>query len=88
MKIYNRWTNSPKTKIEFSNKESTRYLYIKGVGTLFGSGLTNLTLLMDLSQSLDKTTIKVDSGATELKQQLRSQGYTVVDYSEDEFVIT
>ncbi|WAM01415.1 hypothetical protein NWE60_02160 [Mycoplasmopsis felis] len=55
---------APKTKIEFSNKESTRYLYIKGVGTLFGSGLTNLTLLMDLSQSLDKTTIKVDSGAT------------------------
>ncbi|WP_036429959.1 putative immunoglobulin-blocking virulence protein [Mycoplasmopsis felis] len=78
----------PKTKIEFSNKESTRYLYIKGVGTLFGSGLTNLTLLMDLSQSLDKTTIKVDPGATELKQQLRSQGYTVVDYSEDDFVIT
>ncbi|UWV78281.1 hypothetical protein NWE59_05150 [Mycoplasmopsis felis] len=28
---------------------------------------------MDLSQSLDKTTIKVDPGATELKQQLRSQ---------------
>ncbi|WP_027334547.1 putative immunoglobulin-blocking virulence protein [Mycoplasmopsis felifaucium] len=78
----------PKTKIVFSNKDQTRYVHIKGNQPLSGNGLTNLRRLYGLAESLDKTTIKVDPGASSLASQLRSNGYTVIENSSDDLVIT
>ncbi|ENY68812.1 Hypothetical protein, predicted transmembrane protein [Metamycoplasma auris 15026] len=69
----------PKTKIEFSNGRETQKIRIKGTNTLTDSALSNLSVLISLSE-IPKV-VQVDSSASTLKEQLSARGYTVEDYS-------
>ncbi|WP_412031328.1 putative immunoglobulin-blocking virulence protein [Metamycoplasma buccale] len=73
------WTEMgpPPTKIMFSNGSDTRNLRIKGTQTLSSTGLQNLRILMAICDNLKGTKIKVDKNATDLINQLKSNGYGV-----------
>ncbi|MCU4706534.1 putative immunoglobulin-blocking virulence protein [Mycoplasma sp. CSL7503-lung] len=70
----------PETKITFSNNNETQYVYIKGNTTLSTSGINELRTLISLGKL--KNTIKVDKENIALIEQLKANGYEVVDSDE------
>ncbi|WP_427902961.1 putative immunoglobulin-blocking virulence protein [Metamycoplasma alkalescens] len=67
----------PKTKIEFENGKETQSIKFKDSKELTTSGLSNLNILVTLSEI--PRVIIVPSGANELKAQLERNGYKVTE---------
>lgn len=79
----------PPTKIMFSNEGITKYVRITGLDELNSEGITNLSVLFNLSKGLNRTEIKIDSQSSKLGNQLKSLGYQVsMINQDDEYTIT
>ncbi|KEZ20966.1 putative immunoglobulin-blocking virulence protein [Mycoplasma capricolum] len=76
-----------KPKINFSNGSSTRGIRISGSNQLSESGRKNLEKYFEYSESLKFAgkQIQVDSSSNQLKEQLKSWGYSVSDSSTRSF---
>ncbi|CAE77257.1 conserved hypothetical protein [Mycoplasma mycoides subsp. mycoides SC str. PG1] len=76
-----------KPKINFSNGSSTKGIRIKGTSELSESGRKNLEKYFEYSESLKFAgkQIQVDSSSNQLKEQLKSWGYSVSDSSTRSF---
>ncbi|ENY68814.1 Hypothetical protein, predicted transmembrane protein [Metamycoplasma auris 15026] len=73
----------PRAKIEFSNGLSTQSIRIKGNNELSSSAISNLRILLKLSE-IGKP-IQVDSGSDKLRSQLQTYGFNVEDSSDETF---
>ncbi|PZW01585.1 putative immunoglobulin-blocking virulence protein [Metamycoplasma auris] len=73
----------PKAKIEFSNVLETQSIRISGNSELSSSALSNLRILLKLTEIGNP--IQVDSNAIALKNQLTKYGFNVEDSSDETF---